>query len=266
MSNVTPSGESVLAELAIDSAAIKFIKPHWKRTHYRAVVNWLTKYKLEPEEANIRIGRGCLEAFYHLYQVEDWERARKIIGTHLNTPSNEKSLIQLRPWGYYKFGQYSEALEYLQTALEICRKAGDHYTEAITLYDLAIFHLLGSRLVAIEYCEQALAIGKQLKIPLMKNCQQLKTLFLNEEAHKYLSLGNYIQAIECYQQVLTIARELQDNREKEQVLINLGKVYCALGDYNLAIAYNQQHLALVQATLEQMRRSHSQCSQSAITI
>jgi tetratricopeptide (TPR) repeat protein len=256
--NFTPSGELVLEQLGINPHNLRADFPNREqRLHYRAVVQWLTDYTLEPEEANIRIGRGCLEAFYHLYQVEGWERARKIIGTPLNTPSNEKSLIQLRPWGYYKFGQYSEALEYLQTALEICRKAGDRYTEVRTLYDLAIFHLLGSRVVALDYWEQALAIAKQMKIPLVKNCQQLKTLFLNEEAHTNLSLGNYIQAIECYQQVLTIAQELQDNREKEQVLINLGKVCCALGDYTKAIAHNQQHLSLVQETLPQMKLAHS---------
>lgn len=247
MSNITITGEVVLAELGIEPSAIKSIKPRWKRTHYRAVINWLTKNNLEPEEANIRIGRGCLEAFYHLYQVEDWERARKIIKTSLNTPSNEKYLIQLRPWGYYKFEQYSEALEYLQIALEICRKAGDRHAEALTLYDLAaIFPLSGTRQTALAYCNQALVLAKELKLPIIKNCQILKSLFLSEEAEVFISSGQYLQAVECYQQKLDLAQELRDYREQERTLINLGKLYCALKKYDKTLECNQYHLAIVQ--------------------
>lgn len=250
MSNITITGEVVLAELALDSASIKSIKPRWKRTHYRAVINWLTKNNLEPEEANIRIGRGCLEAFHHLYQVEDWERARKIIGTRLDTSSNEKSLIQLRPWGYYKLEQCSEAVEYLQTALEICRKAGDHYAKALTLYDLAaIFPLSGNRQTALAYCNQALVLAKELKLPILKNCQILKSLFLSEEAEIFISSGKYLQAVECYEQKLGLAQELRDYREQEKTLINLGKLYCALTKYDKTLECNQYHLAVVQFNL-----------------
>ncbi|NJN11048.1 MAG: hypothetical protein HC815_24920 [Richelia sp. RM1_1_1] len=41
--SITPSVEAVLIELGIESAAVKFTKPRWKRTHYQAVINWLTK-------------------------------------------------------------------------------------------------------------------------------------------------------------------------------------------------------------------------------
>ncbi|NEQ23178.1 MAG: tetratricopeptide repeat-containing protein [Microcoleus sp. SIO2G3] len=39
--------------------------------------------------------------------------------------------------------------------------------------------------------------------------------------------------------------------------MNLGNAYCAWGNYAKALEYNQQHLAIVQAKLEQMMRSHS---------
>ena len=42
---ITPSGESILAQLGIEPTAIKTIKPPSKRNKYRAVVNWLMKYK-----------------------------------------------------------------------------------------------------------------------------------------------------------------------------------------------------------------------------
>jgi hypothetical protein len=43
--SIIPSGEVVLMELGIESAAVKFTKYRRKRTHYRAIINWLTKYK-----------------------------------------------------------------------------------------------------------------------------------------------------------------------------------------------------------------------------
>jgi tetratricopeptide (TPR) repeat protein len=254
--DITSSDESLLAELGIDPTALKSIKPRWKRTHYRAVINWLTKYQPQPDIPNVNKGRSYLEAFYHLCKVEDWEKTRKIIGACFNTSSNEESFIQLRPWGYYKLAEYSQALEYLQTALEICRKTGARSLEAITLYDLAILHLISGEL-ALEYCEQALVIAKELRIPLKKKCLELKIILLDSEAHMYMSIGNQCKAIELYKQRLTLARELQDCRGEERTLFKLGKAYCTLGEYKEAIAYNQQHLALVQETLGQMRRSHS---------
>lgn len=102
MNNITPTGESVLADIDIDSAAIKFIKPSWKRTHYRAVVNWLTKYKPKPDASNLEKVRGLVEAFHHLCEVEDWEKAEKILFTRLDTPTNEELHNQLNTWGYYR--------------------------------------------------------------------------------------------------------------------------------------------------------------------
>jgi tetratricopeptide (TPR) repeat protein len=257
--DIVPSGESMLAELGLNQTTLKFIKPRWKRTHYRAVINWLTKYQPYPDAPmrnNLEKGRGYLEAFYHLYKAEDWEKARKIIGVCFNTPTNETSLVQLRSWGFYKLEQYSEALAYLEAALKISRSTGDRLTEAITLYDLAIVHQIGSVQLALEYCEQALVIAKELRIPLEKYCLKLKIILLDSEANIYMSKGNQLKAIEFCKQRLVLAKELQDQRGEERTLITLGKAYCALGEYKEAIAYNQQHLALVQVTLQQLQRSH----------
>lgn len=106
--------------------------------------------------------------------------------------------------------------------------------------------------IALEYCEQALVIAKNLRIPLEKNCLKLKIILLDSEAHMYMSIGNQCKAIELYKQRLTMARELQDSQGEEQTLIKLGKAYRIFGEYKEAIAYNQQHLAIVQANLQQL--------------
>jgi tetratricopeptide (TPR) repeat protein len=64
----------------------------------------------------------------------------------------------------------------------------------------------------------------------------------------YYSLSDYNQAINYYQQGLTILREIGQDWAQELALLNLCKAFSALGDYNKAIEYNQQHLALIQPT------------------
>ncbi|KST66735.1 hypothetical protein [Mastigocoleus testarum] len=69
MSDQADSETKLLAELGIDPTELKSIKPRWKRTQYRAIVNWLTKYEgLRLENAsNLEKAKGRLEAFHHLY-------------------------------------------------------------------------------------------------------------------------------------------------------------------------------------------------------
>ena len=71
-----------------------------------------------------------------------------------------------------------------------------------------------------------------------------------------LRIEQYVPALKNLQLALEIFREIKDCLEEERTLINLGIVCCASGEYEKAIVYNQQHLELVQATLQQMRRSH----------
>ncbi|MBD1904700.1 hypothetical protein NDI37_02650 [Funiculus sociatus GB2-A5] len=99
--DITASGESILTKVGIAPAEVKFIKPSWKRTQYRAVINWLTKYKPLPDAPNLEKVRGYMEAFHHLCEVEDWERASILLSIRLNTPSNEELHTQLGTWGFY---------------------------------------------------------------------------------------------------------------------------------------------------------------------
>lgn len=70
--------------------------------HYIAVENYLTDNdEPPPDAAPIEQVRGYLEAFYHLCEVEDWEKASAILSLRLNTSTNEKLHDQLDTWGYY---------------------------------------------------------------------------------------------------------------------------------------------------------------------
>lgn len=168
--SITPSGEKILAQLGINSALVKAINQGIKRSYYRAVINWLTKYKANPEDSNLKKVKGLLEAFYNLCQVEDWEEAEKLL---LNTPTREELHNQLGTWGYYyqqielytkligeiiysqnktflnalanayfTVGNYDQAIHYHNQRLAQEQKSGNQEGEAIYLKILGLFTTL----------------------------------------------------------------------------------------------------------------------------
>jgi tetratricopeptide (TPR) repeat protein len=62
----------------------------------------------------------------------------------------------------------------------------------------------------------------------------------------YDALGEYQRAIDYHEQHLTVAREIGDRRGEGTALGNLGIAYDALGEYQHAIDYHEQHLAIAR--------------------
>ncbi|MBD2085722.1 tetratricopeptide repeat protein [Coleofasciculus sp. FACHB-542] len=273
MSNILPPSESVLAELGINSEAIKLIQPHWKRTHYRAVVNWLTKYKPNPDANNLEKVRGYLEAFHHLCEVEAWEEADKILFTRLNTPTEQELHKQLGTWGYYReqthlylnilnklsprlnwiflhslgttyysLGKPTEAIKYYQQALKIAQEIPNHHWEIVSIEGLGMVyhHSLGNYEEAIKYYLKSLRLSSRILHRLGE------TTALSSLADTYSSKGDYTKAIDYYQQALRFAREIQQPRWEIAALGGLGDVYDRLlKDYEKAIDYRLQSLGRV---------------------
>ncbi|MFE1746410.1 tetratricopeptide repeat protein [Coleofasciculus sp. H7-2] len=232
MSNILPPSELVLAELGIDSAAIKFIHPHWKRTRYRAVINWLTKYKPKPDATNLEKVRGYLEAFHHLCEVEAWEEASRILLTRLNTPTNEQLHNQLELWGIYheRASLYSRLLDKLGSRLDVQLVYG--------LSD-SCYHLENYN-KAIEGYQWCLAVARE------NRDQQLEGLALRGLGNAYDSLGNYAKALEYHEKCLAVSQKSGDRQLEGQALGNIGLVYRSLENYDTAIKYTQQDLEIAR--------------------
>lgn len=79
--DILPASISILVKIGIVTADIKYIKPRSKRTHYRAIINWLTKYTPNPDASNLEKVHGYIEAFFHFGAIDEWENARDIIGS-----------------------------------------------------------------------------------------------------------------------------------------------------------------------------------------
>jgi hypothetical protein len=62
--NILPPGEEMLQKLGFDAKQLKLIKSPKKRSNYRAVINWLTKYHPNPNFSNLEKVKGSLEAFF----------------------------------------------------------------------------------------------------------------------------------------------------------------------------------------------------------
>ncbi|MFM6446580.1 MAG: tetratricopeptide repeat protein, partial [Microcystis panniformis] len=70
------------------------------------------------------------------------------------------------------------------------------------------------------------------------------TASLTSLGNVYYSLGEYQKAIEFYQQSLAIFREIGDRGGEAKSYGNLGNAYGSLGEYQKAIEFNQQSLAI----------------------
>ncbi|WP_458789459.1 CHAT domain-containing protein, partial [Adonisia turfae] len=71
-------------------------------------------------------------------------------------------------------------------------------------------------------------------------------MMLNNIGGIYDSQGDYIQALDYYQQSLAIRQDIGDRRGVGESLNNIGGIYDSQGDYSQALDYYQQSLAIRQ--------------------
>jgi tetratricopeptide (TPR) repeat protein len=156
MDKLIPSGDAILIHLKIDLSNLKFIEPKWKRAHYRAIVSWLTKeIKLDSKVTNLEKIQPLVEAFYHLCELEDWERTSKILTISLESPTNEEFHNQLEIWGYYQ-----EQIDLYNRVLD---KVSPEWN-AICLDGLGnAYSFLGDYTHAIDFHQKALILSQEVQ-------------------------------------------------------------------------------------------------------
>ncbi|MBD2180340.1 tetratricopeptide repeat protein [Planktothrix sp. FACHB-1355] len=140
------------------------ITPKWKRTQYRAVINWLTKYKPQPDSPILEQLRGCLEAFHHLCAVDAWEKAANLIrrGVPVTTstvPLNSYEDIYLEEALHNQLGDFS----YYREQIDLCGKLIGKVNNEVDAYTLSnlgnTYTCLKQYETAIEYHKQSLGIA-----------------------------------------------------------------------------------------------------------
>src|SRR5687767_3916089 len=96
---IAPS-KVVLEEIGLDPRILKQLKSHSKQAKYRAAINGLADYEPPLDASNLEHVQGYVDAFNHLCQAEDWDKAKKMLLICLNTPTHDDLGTQLGTWGY----------------------------------------------------------------------------------------------------------------------------------------------------------------------
>ncbi|MEG4793733.1 tetratricopeptide repeat protein [Microcoleus sp. LAD1_D1] len=231
--NPLPSGELILEKLGINLHNLPAQFPtREQRLQYRAVVQWLTDDKPKSDASNLEKVRGYLEAFHHLCEVEDWERASKILEINLDTPNNTELHNPLITWGYYRevIDLYSRLLGNL-----------DPGSDAVCFLGLGkVYHYLGNYDEAIFYYKESLS--RMLNIGYSLGVGKV----LGSMANTYLAIREYDRAISCYEECLVISQKTNNQESIGSTLGNLGNIYFALKKYDIALDYAEQHFIIAE--------------------
>ena len=232
--NFSLGGDLVLNQLGIDFATPQLadISP-WEFAHYMAVENWLTEYQPKPDSSNLEQVRGYLEAFHHLCEVSDWEKASKIIFLQLKFTNSKALHEQLGTWGYYReqIELYSQLLDKLNRDLD-----------CIFLHGLgwAYCHL-GQPQIAIDYHQRLLDVACEIQ---SRKAEAQARGGLGQVY--FWCLDKFKIALLHYQEQLKIAREITDRQQEIEALNGLSDVYRVIAKHQNSIKYCQKALVIAR--------------------
>jgi tetratricopeptide (TPR) repeat protein len=143
---------------------------------------------------------------------------------------------------YYALGEVRRAIEYHERALVIAQEIGDRRNEGNWLGNLGqVYADLGQLRPALAYYEQALAIKREIgdRIGEGVDLRNLGRASADQaEAPKAIVL--------CWAS-LEIMRETGDRPGEGETLSYLGYAYAAAGNYDAAMDYHRQGIALLRA-------------------
>lgn len=173
---------------------------------------------------------------------------------------------------YCLLGEYDKAIEYHQRALKIAEQLGDRADQASTLGNLAVaYEQMGKYDQAMICNQQARSIFAQLDLTqsVVQVDQNIASVQQkagwastgdddharnadNEDRCEYLTRrgrasrkgGDYQQAISYFEQALAIAEQIGNADQKSGLLTKLGNTYSDMDDYERAIDYHKQALTL----------------------
>lgn len=177
------------------------------------------------------------------------------INTELDEPCQDSSLLFTVRDVYQRLGQPEQALKTLEQLLAFDRKDGDRIGErSILLLISEIYEQQKQYEQARQSYQQALAIDRELGVSEATTqegrSQVMEAYIVNEVMEPYIltrigeiyeQQGNYEQALQFYQQALTINRKI--NRTGVATLMTLSRVYQRLGKYEQVLESYQQALA-----------------------
>jgi tetratricopeptide (TPR) repeat protein len=158
---------------------------------------------------------------------------------HLDDPWTNASSKENLATCYRLLGEFGKAIDLLERALAIARKADDRDGEASHLNNLGLCYWeLGQIARSIDLYEQALAINREI------GERRNEGVVLGNLGNCYGDLGQIARSIDLYEQALVIDREIGYRPGEADCLGNLGERYAELGQTARAIDLHEQALAI----------------------
>lgn len=238
------NSQEILKELDLNSKEVKAIKSSWQRAHYRAAINWITRYEYSTNSTDLDQVRNFLEAFYHLCEVEDYERARKIylVETQLPLISNKLYKI-LEIWGYYNILIYdfNKLIGRLDPDLDIflSNVLGNSYLS------------IGKAGIALQYYEVAIRSLEK------SNSFEMEGSILVGIGNCYNFLGDYERAHSYYMDGLLSASRTENDQVIQQARGGLGSIHTAIGQYKIALTEYKGQLKIIRKLGDRLAESDS---------
>ncbi len=216
--DITSPNQLLLSKLGVDSNTLDFFNfPRPQRPHYRAIINWLTKYKPSLEASNLEKVKSYLEVCYHLFELEAWEIAINLLSVRLNTFSNQELGVQLGDWGYYR--------EQINLYSKLLGKR-DQQIDALCLKNLGTaYRWLTDFKEAQNHLDQSLALFQRLEDK-EKSAEILHELGLLQADN-----GKDLEALVYYAQALVTFREIKQYHSIASVLDDIARVYTNQNNY-----------------------------------
>lgn len=169
-------------------------------------------------------------------------------------PRYEKALVAYRQAGnrlgqaitiglmgncYKRLGDYSKALELLNSSLSIKRELHERLEEGKTLSNLGLVYWEQADYPkAIQFFNESIAIGHET------SNTQLEASALNNLSLVYDEQGDYRRSLEQYKKALELHRSINYEPGESDTLGNIGGVYLSLGRFSEAESYYRQALEI----------------------
>jgi len=180
---------------------------------------------------------------------------------------------------YSALGKTNKAIEFYEKHLKIARKVGDRRGEVNALFNISQAQdKLGNHIQAITCAKTIFNIIEQAKSPLITEIRVTKLrdqlawwqLRVKNEVPKhgeatrlvkmgtsYNQQGECEQAINYFEQALTISREIGDRILEGDILNEMGIAHKNLGEPNRAIEFYQQQLVITREIYDRIGESNA---------
>jgi tetratricopeptide (TPR) repeat protein len=179
------------------------------------------------------------------YTLENWQadRTRQMlrqIKTRSLSPQQESLVRHLEGMFFVRMGDWENARKIYARALAIRRSLGDRYGELIVLNSLANLYRRGGQPLseALQLYQQAEQLARELQ------AEDSRIEILLGMGITYFTLGNFEQAVDCLNQVLSFAQKVPNPALEASARHNLGSIAWTQGQLEEAQKHFQNALAL----------------------